>query len=83
MILVNSGDLSYLYSDGECIRFAKKGHTSETVSRDTIRVKIADNMIYLYKVDGTFEPLFSSLRKFSRDTLMERGRNVFDWLRSA
>jgi hypothetical protein len=82
MILVNSSDLSYLYGDGQVIKFAKKGQSSETSTKDMIRVKIADNMLYLFKVDGTFEPLYSSLRRFSRHTLMVEGLRTFNRLSS-
>jgi hypothetical protein len=83
MILVNSRDLTYLVSDGTFTKFAKKGQNSETITRETIRVKLDKDKIFLYKVDGSFEPLFSSTRVFPKDTLMVEGHRTFSRLQSA
>lgn len=74
MILVNYEKLAYIGVEDSKVILAYKGRKSEITTEESVKVKFGPDKIFLINPNGTYEPLNSSLRKFSRQELIDEAK---------
>jgi hypothetical protein len=83
MILVSYEKLAYIGCEHSRVVLAYKGRKSEITTEESVKVKFGPDKLILVNPDGTFEPLKSSLRKFSAQELMDEVRPLLQDLYSS